>query len=425
MTDDRLDDLITRHLHGALAPAEVAELSAAVVASEDVRKALADASVLVVGLVGRFPRAEPAAARPPRPSRRWWAVAAALAGVVLVGLGAWALRPGPAPPGYVAEVESHAGEVRVGAAGVGPGTRVESGQTVSTVGMDSGVTLRYPGGARVVLGGDTAVTLTADGPARRVQVERGNLSADVEGDRMTIATPEAAVEAGHAVLAVGRGPRQTEVGVTEGTARVTDPSGSPLMDMAGGDYGTVSADGVARKDRLTRPGDDYRWRPDRPLPAGWNLGRLAPGPDGFVFAPDVWDDPHIFRRCWQIRSDARWLTGLFEIHPDTRVRVRYKVDRPGTGQLLVVVGDRPAPRARCNVLLAPVPFEPAPGGGWRTVELAAADWVLEKVPGRPPLPDLPWTVVLVVFNTYEEDIGLRVAEFAATRPRPGPEPAPR
>jgi hypothetical protein len=72
------------------------------------------------------------------------------------------------------------------------------------------------------------------------------------------------------------------------------------------------------------------------------------------------------------------------------------------------------------VLLAPLVFEPPPEGRWHTVELTTADWFPERE--TPDYP-FPWVSFLVVFNTYEEDLGLRVAEFTVSRPAL-PKPTP-
>jgi hypothetical protein len=74
--------------------------------------------------------------------------------------------------------------------------------------------------------------------------------------------------------------------------------------------------------------------------------------------------------------------------------------------------------SKCCVLFAPIAFEPAADGGWRTVELNAADWVVQQDPPDCPR---PWVAFLVVFNTYEQDLGLRVAEFTVSHGSAPPE----
>jgi ferric-dicitrate binding protein FerR (iron transport regulator) len=422
VTDDRLHDLATRYYDGALTDAELAELSAAVRDSADARQALADLAVLAVGLSG------PVATGPrPARSRRWFRLgwAAGLAAAVgLVAAGTWwAARTDPETAvGYVAEIERTVGQV-VSGPGLRPltaGAPVLPGQVVRTVGVGSGVTLRCRDGSRLFLAGDTAVSVTEDG-GPRVAVARGDLAADVADrpDRpFQLTTPEARVAARAARMLVTCGEGETRVGVVEGQARLSGPDGGPPLAVDCGERGVVGAGGPARKERSPPTPDEYAWHTDRPLPPRWELGRLADGPGGPAIAPLVWDDPYNRRTCWQVRSENGWTRGLFHIHQDTKFRVRYRVDRPGEGQLLVVVRPDPPMAGKSFVLLAPVPFEPAPGG-WRTVELTADDWVPETL--APDMPH-PWVAFLVVFNTYEADLGLRVAGFDVRRPAAGPVP---
>jgi hypothetical protein len=371
-------------------------------------------------------------ARQPRTQRRpvgrrlvLAGVAAGFAAAVAAWLG-WPAAPrAPATP----VLARSSGTVRVHGTGAArlaeAGLALGAGQTVSTFGLDASAVLAYPDGTAVVLTGDTVATV---GGAQRLTVRRGAVSAEVatvpsEGS-FTLATAEGhAVADGGAKLSLTRTSDQTEVGVTQGRVHVTDASGDSLVDMGRGEVATIDTHGSAQKRNAPRHApDEYAWDLSRPLPSGWELGQSVPDalarPFGRAVAPALWADKFIRRTCWQIRSDNRWAQGLFQIHPDTSFQVRYKVDRPGTGQLLVVIREDPAMRDRCNVLLAPVPFEPAADGGWRTVELAASDWEVEQNRGwRPPPGPQPWLAYLVVFNTYEIDLGLRVAEFSVTRPK--------
>ena len=100
------------------------------------------------------------------------------------------------------------------------------------------------------------------------------------------------------------------------------------------------------------------------------------------------------------------------MHADTRFRLRYRVDRPGTGQFLTVIRPDPPTSKNSFVLLAPVPFAPTADGGWQTITFGVADWVPEhQAPDYP----YPWVAFLAIANTYEVDLGLRVAEFTVTR----------
>ena len=427
----RLEELFVRYLDGSLSGAELAELEARLAASTDDQDLFNEfclqAAVVAEGFAA--PLGDDLAKSAGR-ARRWPRFAAVAACLALAASVLVVMRPGqpetaPTVADRTAVLARATGAVRVsGGAADDPGVAgaaVGPGRTVTTRGIDASALLVYRDGTAVTLSGDTEITLTGDA-GKRLYVRQGHLAADVRPQPsdapMTIATPEAEVEVVGTMLSVGRTPRRTEVGVQEGHARVSRPEGTPLLEVSGGECGVVDAGGAARKDRLPPTPDTYRWRTDRPLPPRWEVGCQTDdptaGPTGRVIAPVLFDDPFIHRKCWQVRSEAEWVRGLFLMHPDSRFRIRYRVDRPGRGQLLTVV--RPDPigpdRRLCNVMLAPVPFEPAPDGGWRTLELTTADWFPEK---QPPDYPLPWLAFLVVFNTYEDDLGLRIAEFAVGR----------
>jgi hypothetical protein len=236
-------------------------------------------------------------------------------------------------------------------------------------------------------------------------------------DPMTITTPEAEVATENATLSIGCGTNQTEVGIIEGRAQVTtNMAGGPRMEITTGEQATVHADGTMRRNQSLAP-DRYRWHPEMPLPSRWGVGRLANDPSarpyGKVILPELWYDNFLNRRCWQIRSDNGWVSGSFRIHEDSRFRVRYKVDRPGNGQFLVVLRHDPPISNLGYVLTAKIPFEPTIAGDFRTVEFDTASWI--PIRQRPPFP-YPWVAFLTIFNTFEDDLGLRVAEFQVIGP---------
>jgi ferric-dicitrate binding protein FerR (iron transport regulator) len=410
MTDRRLDDLLVRLWAGDLTVAETDELNRLLDA--DPR---ADAVLEAHALLSLAAADAGAAARLQPTRRRWLRTAVAAGGLLAVGTAA-ALTAGRSAGS--ARLVRVSGAVRLGGGAAAAGAELLAGQTVATVGLGASASLAFPDGTTAVLTGDTEARL----PERpgRLDVVRGAVLADVPADRFELATPEAAaVASAGSRLAVSRAAGQTEVGVSAGRVTLADPGGDELAEVGGGEMATVHARGTTVRVGSAAGPDEYAWPTAGPLPVGWQKGRVDHGPDGRCLAPVRWFDPHINRTCWQVRSDARWVGGLFAVHPDTVARVKYRVDRPGVGQLLAVVHPAdPRVLTDCNVLLAPLAFEPAADGGWRTAVLPLAGWAIEPHPGRPPVGPLPWVAFLVVFNTYEHDLGLRVAEFAVTRGPP-------
>ena len=60
-------------------------------------------------------------------------------------------------------------------------------------------------------------------------------------------------------------------------------------------------------------------------------------------------------------------------------------------------------------------FHATVAGEWRWLEMRA-DKMLEPPNTEAPMFGAPWIGFLVIFNTYEADLGLEVAEFRVTRP---------
>lgn len=409
----RCDELTERLADGTLTAAEAAELSAALRQHPALRAEYLAACVQAQALRDLL-ATEPPAPPPRRPVRRRGLVAACgLAAAVAVAV----FLLGPKGPAGGVRLVSADGEVRVGGRTAGAGDAIPVGEPVRTVGQASSAVLAYPDGTRVTMGGDTETRV--DDPDRRLAVVRGLVTAQVSDGPFTISTPEAVTTASvNTCLSVGR-EGTTDVGVSEGQAVVTGPVGGTLADVRPGGVVTIDTRGGTVKVIAGVP-DAYAWDLSEPLPSGWVQGRAVDDPlarpSPRSLAPTFWHDPHIDRDCWQIRSDNRWVRGLFAVHPDSVARVRYKVDRAGTGQLLAVIRTADLARRDGNVLLAPLEFAPAPDGGWREAVLPLADWQLEDKPGRQSPGPPPWVAFQVVFNTYEQDLGLRVAEFAVTRP---------
>jgi hypothetical protein len=65
------------------------------------------------------------------------------------------------------------------------------------------------------------------------------------------------------------------------------------------------------------------------------------------------------------------------------------------------------------VLEVPRPFAAARPGAWEELDVRAADLAVEK--GELDF-DPPWVAFLIIFNTFEADLGLRVADVTVTPP---------
>jgi hypothetical protein len=194
---------------------------------------------------------------------------------------------------------------------------------------------------------------------------------------------------------------------------VSEPDGDQLAVVGAGEQLTVR-EGGCRKCPLPEAPENYKLDLTQPLPAEWPVGHRQQTPAGPVLVPEYWEDPYYGGAfLYQIRSHNPWATGFFRMQSDSTVRVRYRATDTGPGQFCFCVRQLD-PRSRGTGMLEyNGTFEETPAGQWRTIEIRAAELLDNKhAPNFGP----PWVGFLIIFNTYESDLGLEVAEFRVTRP---------
>jgi len=163
----------------------------------------------------------------------------------------------------------------------------------------------------------------------------------------------------------------------------------------------------------------FAWPLDRPLPPGWAVGTRVHTPDGWVVRAEAYPDPYYGgKRMYQIRSDQSWARGFFRLDGESSVRVGYRVRERQRGQVCFCVRS-PNPGSPDTGMLEWngdfVP--PAPGEQWQTLDVRAGD--LTRPPNHhAPRFGPPWVGFLVIFNTFEENVGLTVSEFQVSGPPP-------
>jgi len=233
---------------------------------------------------------------------------------------------------------------------------------------------------------------------------------------MTLGTTEATVAGlGGTVLTLARVMQTTEVGVQSGRVSVTDADGDPLEVIHPGEYLTVRSDGRHRKQPVEPPKEEFAWDLTRPLPEGWAVGVREVTADGPVVRPVRWFDPYHKAEMYQIRSDHQWYNAFARLHPDSTFRVRYWVERPGPGQLVAVVRKDDLGQSDTGVIECNRAFERARPREWQWLEVKAGAMLDNK---HTPKFGAPWVAFLIIFNTYKEDLGLRIAAFQVNPPGP-------
>jgi len=111
----------------------------------------------------------------------------------------------------------------------------------------------------------------------------------------------------------------------------------------------------------------------------------------------------------------RWYQGFARLHADSRFEVQYRVDRPGRGQLVACVRRDDLGLSDTGVIEWNGVYEVGEPGAWKTFRVRAGDMLDNK--HAPKFGD-PWVAFLMIFNTYKENLGLRVAGFRVIPPGP-------
>lgn len=290
---------------------------------------------------------------------------------------------------------------------------------VATHGFGSTIALAYPDGSTVSLVGDTVVHVAAGGLELRLQqgAAAANIRPRADGPSLRLATAQVLLPAlSSALITLGQAARATDVEVHRGQVSAANSQGEALAVVRAGEMLTVEAGGELHMRKCGATPRQFSWDLTRPLPPGWAVGIWDLGPEEPVLRPESWPDPYYGgTRMFQIRSDHQWTRGFFRLEPDSLIRVRYRAKATGDGQICFCVR---TDQSRCpdtGMLEYNGGFHATAAGEWRWLDIRA-DKMLEPPNTEAPMFGAPWIGFLVIFNTYEADLGLQVAEFRVTRP---------
>jgi len=306
---------------------------------------------------------------------------------------------------------------RAGSNGVAlvTGALVPPGSGVSTIGPTSSAVIQLSDGSSLCLSADTVVMVTDSG---RLVVHKGGATADLrpsEGENpvVTVGTPQLGLSTiAGADIDLCSGGRETEVTVQRGRVIAADLIGGMTAVRDGEMLTFDDRGGPAVRPTPILP-DNYVLDFGDRLPEGWRVGHRESTPTGPVIVPELWFDPYHQADLYQIRSHHQWTRGLVRLFPDSVVSVKYRADRTADGQVALVVRRPRSTFKDCGCLEWSGKYVASPPGEWRTLTVRAADMLNNKE--TPPFAP-PWVAFLSIFNTYTEDIGLRVADFRVTRP---------
>lgn len=296
------------------------------------------------------------------------------------------------------------------------GMVIPPGSGVSTVGPTSSAVLELADGSTLCLSADSSVAVAAGG---RVVLEQGGATADLRSPMngrppAEVGTPLVElITGGEADVDLSTGGRATELTVQRGQVGVCDHAERIVTSVRDGELLTVAANGG----RTVRPApvvpDKFALDIRERLPEGWRVGTREVGPTGAVVAAERWYDPIYRDHLYQIRSHNQWTRGLVRLFPNSVVSVTYHVERPADGQVVMVVRRPRVSFKDSGCVTWDGRFEGCKPGEWRTLIVPVADMLGGDSP--PPFAP-PWVGFMLIFNTYTEDVGLRVADFRVTRP---------
>jgi ferric-dicitrate binding protein FerR (iron transport regulator) len=338
-----------------------------------------------------------------------------------VGLGWWLWPDAPNGAPRLRNVQGTVIVQDMSGKAVSSDSPIPLGGTVSTYGLSSSAVIAYPDGSGITLTGDSSVKVIERN--RRLLVHRGAISASVlpqpvGSEPLTLMTSQVTFAGLSGVLmTLGEGLRATELLVHQGTVAASHPTGEPLAVVKEGESLTVWRDGEHKKQPISPTPEEFAWNLAQPLPEGWPVGRRELTPQGMPYVrPEFWPDPYYQNtEMHQIRSSKQWLHGFFRLAPDSVIRVRYWVDRPGKGQLCFCARTTQSRSPDTGMLEWNGLFGDNGAQEWQWLEVAAEE-MLRHPNKHAPKFESPWIAFLFIFNTYMIDLGLKVAELRVTRP---------
>jgi ferric-dicitrate binding protein FerR (iron transport regulator) len=361
---------------------------------------------------------------------RWSAWTAAGASLLVVAAVFWATRqpwhPGAAAPAIgpiVGRFENVAGPVEVAEAETAGnpaenGHVVRSGQTVVTKGQEAHAAVRLEDGTLILVAGDTRLAFPAD-HGDRIDVELGNVTASVRrrppNRPLVFCTPEARIEVLGTRLSVARAERRTRIDVLEGDIRLTRLSDQRSVTLAGGQAAEVSPQTDLRPAPFVAVPDIWSLDFNDGLPPGWHTGQLVFNdlPEGSRAAARTAAVEENGQRRYQLRSHNAWSTGLFTLHDDSWIHIRYRLEKPGTFLLYVVCRQHDFGQPVCTVL-TPGNLRQPEAGRWHTLTLPLNQFRRTRAEDIVPLHG-QLVAFHLVFDSPEHNPGLTVDRIWITR----------
>jgi hypothetical protein len=301
------------------------------------------------------------------------------------------------------------------------GMPVRCGEAVLTKGADSHVSIRLDDGTVIMLAGDTRVAFPLE-DRDRLNVEYGNVTATVQprpaGHPLVVCTREARLEVLGTRLSVACGDRRTRVDVLEGDIRVTRLSDQRSVLLTEGQSAEISPRTDLRPAPIAAVPDIWSLDFNDGLPPGWHTGQLIFDdlPEGSRAVARTAAVEENGQRRYQLRSHNAWSKGLFTLHDDSWIHVRYRLEKPGTFLVYVVCRQHDFGQPVCTVLTPGNLHQPA-AQRWHTLTLPLKEFRRARAQDFVPLHG-QLVAFCLVFDSPEHNPGLTVDRLWVTRGMP-------
>lgn len=303
----------------------------------------------------------------------------------------------------------------------GPEGNVTNGATLYTRGAGSSARLKYPDGTVILMDNETRLVVDGKG-GKDLQLLSGSVTASVapqpRGKPLRITTEHAVAEVLGTELSLGAEPESTALSVIDGTVRLQRLSDGQSIDVRGGHFAVADRqrrDAFAVQSSPEIP-SEFQLSFDRELPSGWQAGALLP-PRGKGEVPTVRSEPVTGQprgthfQIYTHNAQYEGLPGLFRIHDDTQLHLRYRMQEPGWFQIFVGVRpDKSEDGPRANFMLSHGNGNLKPGQ-WRTIHVPFKK--LRNLQGK--FSATGHHCYFVLLDTQVEDRGLELQRLWVTR----------
>lgn len=349
---------------------------------------------------------------------------AALSLVVVVAVLMRDREPPTARPPVIGSLERINGEVHVTGADaetktVTATTDIGSGATIRTLGTLSSAVLRYPDGTRLLLVGQSSLTVS-DVSRKGVVFHSGTMFATVApqaaGRPMLVTTPNFNVKVLGTRFSLGATADGTDLSVSEGRVVVTGLRDGRSVEVPAGKRVVSDEPSELALQRSREAPDSWNVDFENGLPRGWESGALVSDelPDGSRFAVKAVEGRD---GSFAIVSQALWLRGAFSVHSDSFMLITFNMETPNWVNVFLITRTKDSADPHfANNFQYVIPFGRLQAGRWYSIAIPLSQFARLQGYTDEPLQDLlPFQIV---FTSPAPNRGLVVDEIRIDRGAP-------